>query len=337
MKYKLEEVWFPLSETILEWDEDFHQLMLGDRLRMHAYKKAIQEVVKPGMIVLDLGTGTGILGLWALQAGAKYLYAIDVNDKILPLAIQRFELGGFSGSYQALLALSYNVNLPERVDVIISEILGNLADNEDFVPILKDARQRFLKSEGRMLPSSVYSQLVPVSSVKAHQQVKLKNIQVLNDNYLENLLQRLAIQNPFNLYYDAILPDNTYLSQPQVAQEFKMEDDDQASYEKFLTFYIEADGIFTGFKGSFVATLSHSVLLDISGSNIAERTTSDCWKHCYLPVENPVSVRRGDEIYLLFSRSYPTQKDSPFRQCYKWSGTIRRANNTIYAFHQKSY
>ncbi len=45
--------------------------MLDDQIRMAAYKNAIQEVVKPGMVVLDLGTGTGILGLWALQAGAK--------------------------------------------------------------------------------------------------------------------------------------------------------------------------------------------------------------------------------------------------------------------------
>lgn len=70
-KYEFEEVWLPVSENILAWEQDFHQLMLDDQIRMAAYKNAIQEVVKPGMVVLDLGTGTGILGLWALQAGAK--------------------------------------------------------------------------------------------------------------------------------------------------------------------------------------------------------------------------------------------------------------------------
>ncbi|MCX7593284.1 MAG: 50S ribosomal protein L11 methyltransferase [Fischerella sp.] len=337
MKYELEEVWFPLSESIMEWDEDFHQLMLGDRLRMNAYKQAIQEVVKPGMIVLDLGTGTGILGLWALEAGAKYLYAIDVNENILSLAVQRFNQAGFSGKYEVFNALSYDVNLPERVDVIVSEILGNLADNEDFVPILQDARKRFLKKEGNMLPSSVYSQLVPVSSIKAHQQIKSKNIKSLNKNYsLERLLQQLAIQSQFNLYYDAILPKNTYLSKPLVVQEFKMEDGDRSTYETFLNFSVNADGIFTGFKGSFVATLSDTVILDISGCNIAAHTTSDCWKHCYLPVENPVKVKPGDEIHLLFSRYYPSKKDSPFRQCYQWSGTIRRHGNTFSTFHHKT-
>ncbi|WP_315791692.1 50S ribosomal protein L11 methyltransferase [Fischerella sp. JS2] len=334
-QYEVEEVWFPLSETILEWDEDFHELMLGDKLRMAAYKKAIESVVQPEMIVLDLGTGTGILGLWALEAGAKYLYAIDVNSKILTLAIQRFNQGGFYGRYEVFNAISYEVNLPQRVDLIISEILGNLADNEDFVPILTDARQRFLKKSGRMLPSSVYTQLVPVSSVKAHQQVKSKNIKRLNTKYnLERLLQRLAVESPFNLYYDVILSQQSYLSKPQIAQEFQMDGNDQQVYNVILTFNVEVDGIFTGFKGSFVATLADSVVLDISGSDIAAHTTSDCWKHCYLPIENPVEVKPGDQIQLLYTRFYPTHRNSPFRQCYKWSGNIMRGSSIISYFEQ---
>jgi protein arginine N-methyltransferase 1 len=39
--YKLEEIWFPLSENILAWEEDFHRLLLHDSLRMDAYKNAI--------------------------------------------------------------------------------------------------------------------------------------------------------------------------------------------------------------------------------------------------------------------------------------------------------
>jgi protein arginine N-methyltransferase 1 len=129
--YEIEDVWFPFSESILEWDIDFYQLMLNDEIRMTAYKNAIQEVVKPGMVVLDLGTGTGILGLWALQAGAKHLYAIDINSEILSIAVQTFEQGNFSGKYEVLNGISYDINIPTKVDLIISEIMGNIADNED--------------------------------------------------------------------------------------------------------------------------------------------------------------------------------------------------------------
>ncbi|MDZ8186235.1 MAG: 50S ribosomal protein L11 methyltransferase [Nostoc sp. ChiSLP02] len=333
--YQSEEVWLPFSESILEWDIDFHELMLGDRIRMAAYKNAIQEVVKPGMVVLDLGTGTGILGLWALQAGAKHLYALDVNKDILAIASENFAQNGFSGKFDIFHGMSYNINLPTRVDLIISEIMGNIADNEDFVPILTDAHKRFLKPSGIMLPSRVCSQLVPVNSLKVHQQVQSKKVKRINANYsIEKLLQKLASQSPFDTYYDVILPDTSYLSTPQVAKEFKMDGNDEAVYEISLNFNVEVDGIFTGFKGSFRASLSDSIILDISGSDIASHTTSDSWKHCYLPVQTPVEVQHGDEISLIFSRSYPQQRDSLFRQCYKWNGTIKRGGKIINAFYQ---
>ena len=69
--YEVEQVWAPWSEQLPGgWGDDFHALLLGDELRMRAYAQAIHEVVEPGMVVLDLGTGTGILARWALEAGA---------------------------------------------------------------------------------------------------------------------------------------------------------------------------------------------------------------------------------------------------------------------------
>jgi protein arginine N-methyltransferase 1 len=331
--YKLEEIWFPLSENILAWEEDFHRLLLHDSLRMDAYKNAIQEVVKPGMVVLDLGTGTGVMGLFALQAGAKHLYAIDVNSAMIENASHTFDTNWFSGRYSVFNALSYEVNLPEKVDVIISEILGSLGDNEDFVPILADARQRFLKNDGKMLPSYVCSLLVPISSVKAHHQVKSKECKTLNSGYdLGTLLQQLGINNPFDIYYEVIIPSKCHISQLQIAQEFKFDGNDLATYEAQLTFPVEVDGLFTGFKCEFVAHLSDSVVLDTSGDDIASNVT--CWKHGYLPIESPVEVKRGDEICLVYSRSYLRDRNSPFRQCYQWSGTIKRDGKLIGDFHQ---
>ncbi len=336
-KYELEEVWLSVSENILAWEQDFHQLMLNDQIRMVAYRNAIQKAVKPGMVVLDLGTGTGILGLWALQAGAKHLYAIDINAEIIPRAIETFNQGGFSGQYDIFHGLSYEINLPTKVDLIISEIIGNLGDNEDFIPILTDARSRFLREEGKMLPLSVCSKLVPVSSTKAHQQVKSQNCKALNAKYsLPDLMQKLAIKSPFNLYYDVIIPRACYLSKPQEAKHFSFDGKDQSVYETELIFTVEIEGILTGFKGSFVANLTDSVILDISGDDIESRTTSDSWKHCYLPVEIPVEVKKGDEIYLRYSRSYPSLRDSAFRQCYQWSGTVKRHGKLIGNFSQST-
>lgn len=333
--YAVEDVWFPCSESILEWDIDFHQLMLNDEIRMTTYRNAIQEAVKPGMVVLDIGTGTGILGLWALQAGAKHLYAIDVNPKILSVAVQNFEQAGFSGQYEVFNDLSNNIDLPIKVDLIISEIMGNLADNEDFIPILTDAHQRFLAAGGKMLPAKVCSKLTPISSLRAHQQVQSKSVHRINPSYsIDGLLQRLAIESPFNIYYDVIIPDKCCLSTAQTAREFKLDGNDQSVYEIDLNFQVDTDGVFTGFKGSFVADLSDSVTLDTSGCDIVSKRASNSWKHCYLPIEDPFDVKCGDEIQLLLSRFYPSCESLPFRQCYQWSGIIKRQSQVVKVFSQ---
>lgn len=336
MRYKKEEVWFPLSEDILSWDYDFHELMLQDKLRMVAYEKAIKEVVKPGMTVVDIGTGTGILAKWALDAGAKKVYGIEVNKDRIPLAVKRMKNAGYSDRFQLFNDLSYKVELPEKVDVILSEILGNLADNEDMTPILNDARKRFLKRGGKILPRFIETFLVPVSSEMAYSQIKNKKCKGVNKKYnLQDLLSKLEIKNQFDIYYDVVLPKGSYLGKPKIFQKFGFNGKDRAIYKTKTKFKIIKSGLFTGFKGFFIAKLSNKTVLDISGEDIIKRKTSDCWKHCYMSVEDPFMVNKGDIIVLNYSRYYPQKRNSPFRQCYSWNGEVARNKKTIYKFNHK--
>ena len=338
MQYKSEELWFPLSEDILSWDEYFHTLMLNDHIRMTAYEKAIKEVVKQGHVVADIGTGTGILSLWAFEVGAKKVYGIDVNSNMIPKALKRIEKAGFIDKFEVLNGLSYNVNLPERVDVIMSEIMGNLGDNEDMVQILEDARKRFLKKNGIMIPQCVTTYLVPINSTQTHKQIQKKECKGINKNYsLDGLLIKLNIKNQFNLYYDAIIPESCYLSSPQPAQQFNFNGQDETEYKKNLTYTIDKDGIFTGFKGYFIAQLSPGVVLDISGDDIKKNKTSDCWKHCYLPIQHPIKVKHGDELTLTYTRSYSPKKNTIFRQCYSWKGSVLRNGCVIGQFNSGTY
>ncbi|MGW4566351.1 methyltransferase domain-containing protein, partial [Streptomyces sp. NPDC004561] len=170
--YEPEQVWLPASERLLDWDDGFHDLMLGDRLRMTAYRSAITEAVRPGATVLDLGTGTGVLARWALEAGAARVYGIDLNERILATAAERLAAAGHGDRFHPLPGLSFDLELPEPVDLVISEIMGNLADNENCVAILDDARRRFLRPGGAMLPRAVESYLAPVAAERAHARLR---------------------------------------------------------------------------------------------------------------------------------------------------------------------
>jgi predicted RNA methylase len=138
---KTYEVKRPAAFDLDSWDESFHDLMLNDSVRMDTYKKAIKEQVRQGDVVVDLGTGTGILAKWALEAGADKVYGIEFNEKTL--AIAKNNLSYFGDKFIPILGNSLNVNLPEKADIIISETIGNFADNESCVLFLKDAKKRF--------------------------------------------------------------------------------------------------------------------------------------------------------------------------------------------------
>lgn len=311
--------------------------MLGDRLRMAAYRRAIFDVVRPGDQVIDLGTGTGILSQWALEAGAARVVGIEMNADILALAVRRMDQAGYRHRFVPINRLSYDIILDAPADVLISEIMGNLGDNENCQPILQDAIRRFLKPDGRILPLAVSSYLVPVAAISAHQDLCTGQVNSLTPRYdIGELYRQRDIRSPFDLYYDCILPDGLYLSEPQSLCRYEGRWNQPATYAHELSCTLHSDGLLTGFKGYFVAQLSTDTVLDISGSNIAAGDTSDSWKHAFLPIETPIAVHRGDVLKMTFSRWRPDEDPTAFHQTYAWRGVVERGAKVVGEFAQQT-
>lgn len=336
-RYEPEEVWFPNSEDITGWTETTHELFLNDALRMKAYEQGIKEAVKPGMTVVDLGTGTGILAELALKAGADKVYGIEFNPQRIEEATQRMKDAELDDKFEIVEGLSYEVQLPERVDLIISEILGNLGDNEGMIAILNDAKERLLKPEGKFLPNKVEVFLTPVCSTKAHDQVQQRQFRGITDvGLLRKLLEQRGVTNQFDLTYDVLLPKETELDEPQMVQSFNFDGNDKEEYKVESQFTVTKEGVFTGFKGFFKAELSDDTVLDISGDDVDKRTASDNWKHAYLPVEKSFPVKPGDVIELTYERQEPkVKKVTDLNQHYAWSGRILRDNKVVHTFDQR--
>src|SRR5687767_9165425 len=94
---------------------DEHRRYLADGARTAAYRQAIEEAVRPGAVVLDLGCGTGVLGLLACQAGAGRVYAID-SGGVIELARKLAQANGYADRVTFVKGMSTRVELPERVD-----------------------------------------------------------------------------------------------------------------------------------------------------------------------------------------------------------------------------
>ena len=128
-----------------------HGSFIADRRRMTAYARVIERTVRSGSVVVDLGTGSGIFALLACRAGARQVYAIEPDD-VIQVARQLAAANGYADRIECIQARSTAVSLPERADVIISDLHGLLPLFERHLPVLADARRRFLAPGGVMLP-----------------------------------------------------------------------------------------------------------------------------------------------------------------------------------------
>jgi len=152
------------------YDIRIHEWMLKDSVRCEAFRKAIAEVVTPGCAVLDVGAGSGILSLFAAQAGAGAVYAVE-RTGIAELAQRIVAENGFSDRIHVLRKDMEAMELPGRVDIIVSEWLGGYALDENLLPIVLLARDRWLKPAGRMIPLTVTSYIAPAYDALLQQDI----------------------------------------------------------------------------------------------------------------------------------------------------------------------
>lgn len=140
-----------------------HALMLQDQTRMRAYHKAIRATCE-AKTVCEVGVGFGPLSLMALRAGAAKVYGIEHDRETLALATEVIRANGFDASrFVPIHGLSTKVELPERVDVVLSETLDSMGIGESTLPFLSDAAKRFLKPGGAMIPSRLECQVALAS------------------------------------------------------------------------------------------------------------------------------------------------------------------------------
>ena len=125
--------------------------MIRDAGRTQPYIEALRRAVKPGSVVLDIGTGAGLFALLACRFGARRVFAVETSDAI-EVAREIAAANGMSDRIEFIQAMSTEVELAERADVIVAEIHGVLPLFQGYVVTLADARKRLLAPAGVMIP-----------------------------------------------------------------------------------------------------------------------------------------------------------------------------------------
>lgn len=131
-----------------------HVAMLNDRTRVSLFKQGIAAVVRPGDVVVDIGTGVGIFAMAAARAGARHVYAIEASA-IAEHAERVIAASGLADRITVIRGWSTQVKLPERADVLTSEMVGSEPTGDYMLEMMLDARRRLLKPDARTVPGKV--------------------------------------------------------------------------------------------------------------------------------------------------------------------------------------
>lgn len=229
-----------------------HRILLKDKIRMEAYRQTIHSAIKSGMVVADVGAGLGVLAQMAIEAGAAKVYAIEFDADTIAHAAHAENIIWMHG-------LSGNIRLPEKVDVVVSETLGSFALDENILPTLIDARKRFLKKGGILIPQALELFVAPVTSASR------KKAQLIpSAHWLAKPVSQLVD------FYTAT--DPTYIFE--------------------TTFKVIRDATLSGFSGWFNLHLSNKV--SFSTGPDAPKTH---WKQGFLPIRRPQKIRHGQTIH----------------------------------------
>lgn len=138
------------SITASAYDLHDFDRMFADEARTGPYMAAIAAAVRPGDVVVEIGTGTGYFAVACVRAGARHVYAIEVNPAVA-LGPAIAAANGCADRITFIHGYSTRVNLPERGDVLLEDLRGLLPLLWGRIPSLVDARARLLKPGARLI------------------------------------------------------------------------------------------------------------------------------------------------------------------------------------------
>lgn len=272
-------------------DLELQRRMVGDRWRTDAFAAAIKDAVQPGDVVLDVGTGTGVLAMLAAKAGARQVYAID-QAEIAQTAANLVKANNLQDTVKIMRGPAAELELPEKVDLVISEWLGHMAFVENMLDDVILARDANLRAGGRMLPATVQVMLAPLGDpVLYHHDGPgywRRKVHGLDFSSLEplELRQGRTLQTR--------IEPATLLSKPATLVDLDLAqaglNDPYGDGEVELE--IMHDGVLTGFAGWFETDLSKNVRLD-TGPFEPETHWSQTSFCC-----EPRPVRAGEKLTL---------------------------------------
>ena len=257
----------------------------ADRVRTARFRSALAEAVVPGASVLDLGCGVGILGLLCLEAGAAHVTALDSTAAV---ELAREALVGAAGPERVSImrAESGRARLDRRFDLVICDHVGYFGFDYGIVDLLRDARKRFLKPSGRLVPSALELFAAPVECGKARERVDVWVAGHVPPSL--NALHRYGT----NAKHSVSLNAGDLLAEPARLGRIDFHADEPETFAWRCEVRVNRPGRLDGLAGWFDCSLAGTVRMTNSPLEPGRIDRPQA----FLPIAEPVAVEAGDTV-----------------------------------------
>ena len=287
-----------LNSQIPGW----HFVMLADDLRNDAYQQAIEQAVTEGSTVLDIGTGSGLLAMMAARAGAKKVVACEMHPRLAGTAQEIIAANGLSTKIKVInkksTALDLGTDLPEKANVLVSEILDAGVIGEGVLPTVRHAVKNLLTEDAVIIPAKVkiFGQLIEIpmrSKVSPVRSISGFDLSAFDQYRIQEEYLTVHLTNETYQPLSGVFPitEFNFYNLPVAVQ-----DDDPIT--KRLNIRLERGGEVQAVVFWFDLTLYKDLVVSSRPGGELKH-----WGQALFCFEDPVKANAGDEIELDFIRS----------------------------------
>jgi hypothetical protein len=296
---------------------DTHREFLKDSVRIDAFRRAIRQRVRPGDVVVDLGAGTGVLGLLACEAGAARVYAVEATGMI-ELARRIAAANAFADRIVPVQAMSDQVRLHEPVDGIVTDQIGHFGFEAGLFEMMSDAR-RFLAPRGWTVPAAVELHLAPIRDPEVRQRLDFWQAPVAGFDF------SAAREWAVNTGYPKRIEPEQLLGPAAMVARVAMSDVSTDRLVLDATLTIDRSGTLDALGGWFTSELAPGVVV----TNAPDADSRLDRRNVVLPLDRPVPVAAGDTVQV-------DVRVRPAERIVAWRGVVRGAAGVQTRFSQST-
>lgn len=262
---------------------EYHRTLIADAVRNDAFRQALAAVIERGKTtVADIGAGTGLIGLMAARLGARAVHLYEAAE-VAGVAAETLRRNR-AKSCHLYPCHSTEMDDPPRVDVVVSETLGNYAFEENIVGTMRDAVARHLKPGGIIIPSRITQHVAPVTTPRIHEELTAWE-RVGHGIDLAHAL-RMSLNN---IYVRTLEPAELLQSRQWDAAHLAHNPSNTRKGE--ANWVLPQPATIYGFAIWWAADLGHGI--ELSTAPDAPRTH---WEQLYLPLLTPIQAECNDTI-----------------------------------------